>query len=139
MRLIPRKHEVQAVVDILVNDDGSRGDDEIAKEIIKRVGELFTERTWYGMGVRLGDSTIIWGPLSSPAEVKKLAERAGIEDTTGVIIFSTAALEARITEGERGALTHCGGCQHPIGLHEHPKWNGRCAANGCGCPEVRIT
>lgn len=139
MRLTPRKEEVKAVVELL-ESDGYDSADALAKDVIKRVAELFAEREWYAYAFRFGPGSqvISWGPLPSETEVKRFADRLGVEgEHLSVHLFSTAAaltrLEATSADVVGKDAILCPKCGHPNGTHRHEKKLGICQIPACGC------
>lgn len=135
MRITPRKAEVQEIVKLLESDDYDSADG-LAKDVIKRVGELFAEREFYAYAWRagVGSPVLAWGPLPSEAEVKKFATRANLGGQhLAVRLFSTEAMLGRVEEASKGKSSHCPSCGHPLGAHEHPRMSNKCAVGGCRC------
>lgn len=128
----------------LLESDGYASAEALAKDVIKRVGELFAERDWYAYAYRLGGTdgiTVLWGPLSSHNEVKKFADRLALQGEDGIFQLSSTAEQLRLVEeGEAGiqnpAAATCLACGHPGGPHLHEKRVGRCQMNGCRCTSL---
>jgi hypothetical protein len=139
VRITPRKDEVKAVVELL-ESDGYDSADALAKDLIKRVADLFSEREWWAYAFRFGPGSQVlsWGPLSSETEVKRFAERLSVEgEHLSVKLYSTAAALTRLEESAGAVLgkdaTLCLNCGHPNGTHMHEKKIGICQLKGCGC------
>jgi hypothetical protein len=138
VRLTPRRDEVKAVVELL-ESDGYDSADALAKDVIKRVADLFAEREWWAYAFRFGPGSQVlsWGPLSSETEVKRFAEKMGVGgEHLAVRLFSTTAALTRAEEnqtsvGKDAAL--CPNCGHPNGTHMHERRVGICQLNGCKC------
>ncbi|WP_367135853.1 hypothetical protein [Saccharothrix sp. HUAS TT1] len=139
MKITPRKDEVAAVVQLL-ESDGYDSAEALAKDVIKRVAELFGDREFYAWVHRFGPGQLqlAWGPLTSDSEVLKLAKKASLGgESMSLKLYSTNGLLARIAEGNIAPTEHCTDCGHPHGAHEHPKFGGRCAIRRCTCKQDR--
>jgi hypothetical protein len=139
VRVTPRAAEVKAVVQVM-EDTGYDTAEAMAKDIIKRVAELFAERDWHAYACRLAGTSglvLMWGPLSSPTEVQRFASKVGIEgEHREVKLYSTAAMLGRIEDEltvEAKDAGTCQSCGHPRGLHLHEKKVGQCQLDGCNC------
>lgn len=135
MRVTPRKDEVKAVV-ALLEDDGYETADALAKDIIKKVGELFAKRDWYAWVWRENPEAfqLAFGPVSSESEANKLMKKvgAGLKGQHMVLhLYSTTALlEAH---GSLPTSVFCAECDHPQHCHETPRYSPRCWVKGCYC------
>lgn len=136
MKVTPRKAEVAEVVSLLESTDFDSADD-LAKAIIKKVGELFSQRDWtcYAWRSSPEDGLVLaWGPLSSDSEVERLAKKVGLAgEHRSIKLYSTGRLLDGIVKGEAGIDKFCTTCNHPLGAHEHPGRAGKCQARGCRC------
>jgi hypothetical protein len=138
VRLTPRREEVKAVVELL-ESDGYDSADALAKDVIKRVADLFAERDMYAYAFRFapGSQVLAWGPLTSETEVKRFATRIGLEgEHLAVRLFSTSAALTRVEENKHTAgkdAVICPKCGHPAGTHRHEKRLGQCQVARCGC------
>lgn len=138
MKVTPRRDEVKAVVEVLESPDYDSAE-AMAKDVIKLVATLFAERDWYAFAHRdkPGSLVLAWGPLSSDAEVKRFGKKMALGgEALSVKLYSTARSLRYADEMDTPPNTECGGCRHPIGLHEHPKTGGACVARGCTCTRV---
>lgn len=138
MRLSPRGPEVKAIVELLESDDFDSAE-ALAKAVIKRVGELLSDRDMYAWVYGMGDGfNLAWGPFSSDSEAKKFAgQYADMLKGLHMILplGSPTALTERATANK--VPSHfCTTCPHSLISHEHPKKNGRCAVRGCKCKKA---
>lgn len=125
----------------LLESDGYDTAEALAKDVIKKVAELFAERDWYAYAYRLGGTngiTVLWGPFSSHNECKKFADRLELRGEDGIFQLGSTAEQLRlVAEGEAGvqnpATAICLNCGHPGGPHLHEKRIGKCQLNGCRC------
>lgn len=135
MKLTPRKDEIKAVVDVL-ESDGYDNADQMARAVIKVVAEALGQREWYAYAHRfkVGQTPMLWGPLSSDKEVEKLARTIGLDgDHRSMKMYSPAAIVERMSKDSEGASQFCASCGHPKGAHQHPKQSGMCAVRSCSC------
>lgn len=135
MKLTPRAPEVKAIVDLL-ESDGYDSAEVLAKDIIKRVGELFAEREWFALAHRdkPGGLVLAWGPLSSDTEVQRFGKKLALGgEAISVKLYSTAAILDRVESSSAGRAALCTGCHHPIFVHQHEKYGGKCALRDCDC------
>lgn len=143
MRLTPRAAEVKAIVELL-ESEGYDSAEALAKDVIKRVGEIFAERDWYAYAYRLGGAdgiTVLWGPLSSHNEMKKFADRLALQGEDGIFkLASTAEMLRHVAESEGGvpnpAAQTCLDCGHPGGAHLHERRVGKCQMDRCRCTSL---
>jgi hypothetical protein len=134
VKITPRKAEVQQIVSLL-ESDGYENAEALAKDVLKEAAAIFAGREWHAYAWRTGPGApvLAWGPLSSPTEVKKFAEKAALGgEHLCVKLFSTTVMLDRIASAEKGKSKHCSLCTHPLGAHEH---RGGCAVGGCSCTE----
>ncbi|ONI83467.1 hypothetical protein ALI22I_33740 [Saccharothrix sp. ALI-22-I] len=137
MKITPRKNEVAAVVQLL-ESDGYDSAEALAKDVIKRVAELFADREFYAFVHRFGPGQlqIAWGPFTSDAEVVKFANKAKLGgEAMSLKLCSTGAFLARLGKNQIAPSERCATCNHPHGAHEHPTFGGRCAVRGCACKQ----
>lgn len=141
MRLTPRGAEVKAIVELLESEQFDSAD-ALAKAILKRIGELFSERDFYAWVYRETPDAwyLPYGPFTSESEAKKFAGKY-VDSLKGqhmiLPLFSTQALVDRLAEHKLPNL-FCTNptCTHQLLSHEHPKKNGRCAVRGCSCKKA---
>ncbi|XVV02792.1 hypothetical protein ACQPW3_36420 [Actinosynnema sp. CA-248983] len=139
MRITPRKDEVAAVVELL-ESDGYNSADALAKDVIKKVAELFADREFYAWVHRFGPGQLqlAWGPFTSDAEVVKFAKKAALGgESMSLKLCSTGAFLERLGKNKTAPSERCANpaCGHIHGAHEHPKFGGRCAIRGCTCKQ----
>ncbi|MFF9644765.1 PH domain-containing protein [Kitasatospora aureofaciens] len=111
MRLTPRSEEVSAVKVLLESPDFNDAD-QMAKAIIKQVGDLLQMRDWYALVHTWKDGTrgLNFGPFASEAEIKTFASKMAIGGTgRAVKLYSPGVMLANV-EGKKGWK---GYCQHP--------------------------
>lgn len=135
MRVTPRKDEVAAIAQLLESPDYDSAD-ALARDVIKRVAELFAEREWYALAWRLGPGSPVlsWGPLSSDSEAEKFGSKLSVGgEGISVKLHSTAAMLQRFEDSDIAPSTLCGNCKHPHGTHRHEKRLGKCQVRGCKC------
>lgn len=136
MRVTPRKDEVAAVVELLESDQYDSAN-ALAKDVIKKVAELFAKRDWYAWVWREHPDAfqLAFGPLSSESEASRLAKKVGLGGQNMTLhLYSTAAVLSK--HGELPPSLFCTTCGHPDHAHEVPRYNGRCWIKKCGCKSL---
>lgn len=136
MRLTPRGAEVKAIVELLESEEFDSAD-ALAKAVLKRTAELFSEREFYAWVYRESPDAFYlpYGPFASEIEAKKFAGRY-VDSLKGqhmiLPLFSTTELVERLA-AHKVTNYHCTSCTHQLISHEHPRKNGHCAFRGCKC------
>ena len=136
MRLTPRGTEVKAIVSLLESDEFDSAE-ALAKAIIKRTGELLSERDMYAWVYRESPEAyyLPFGPFTSESEAMRYAGKyVGMLKGQHMILplYSTTALTERMASYQIPSA-FCSACTHSHMSHEHPRKNGRCAVRGCKC------
>lgn len=135
MKLTPRKNEVAAIVELL-EKDGYETAEALAKDVIKKVAELFSEREFYALAWREGPTglSLCWGPLTSDNEVTKFGEKLALGgQAVSVKLGSVASMLECQASAEEGLSKLCTTCHHPHGTHRHEGKLGQCMVRGCKC------
>ena len=135
MKITPRKNEVAAVVELL-EKEGYESADALAKDVIKKVAELFSEREFYALAWRENAAglSLCWGPLTSDTEVTRFGEKLALGgQAVSVKLGSVASMLERHASAEEGLSKLCTSCRHPHGTHRHEGKLGQCMVRGCKC------
>ena len=121
MSLTPRKDEVAALVELLDLDWDSP--EALAKAFLKRSFELIQQRTTYLVAVPNGQMSSVYGVFATAADAK----RAGDASMFGRAFYVRPLWGTpELQENQEAGARLCKTCNHPKGLHDHPKTAGRC-------------
>lgn len=139
--ITPRRDEIRRVVELLESPDFESAD-EMAKELIKLVLDLFGEREWAALlwrddKVTGKDSFLSWGPFSSVTEAERFAKRLDIGGVARALPLSAVTLmESNMATTNKGKSKFCPNCEHPIGTHMHERKIGHCMMPKCKCKSL---
>lgn len=139
--LTPRKDEVRRVMEVLESTEFTSGED-MAKEVIRTVHDLFLEREWTAMlwrdpRVTGTDLCLAWGPFTSTTEAERFVKRLEIGGTARALpLSSVAMMEAHVAATAKGKAKFCPNCDHPVGTHLHERRQGTCMVRGCKCKSM---
>ncbi|MFG3223292.1 hypothetical protein ACGF07_00735 [Kitasatospora sp. NPDC048194] len=141
MRLTPRKEEVSAVKALLESEDFDNAD-QMAKAVIKEVGEVLQMRDWYALAHTWKDGTrgLNWAPFGNEAEAKSFADKIAIGGTARLVkLYSPGVMLANI-DGKKGWKGYCqdSECGHAPFTHSTVSAaRGACHIPTCPCGQFR--
>lgn len=136
MKLTPRGNEVKAIMELLESEDFDSAE-ALAKAVLKRTAELFSERDWCAWVYRESPDAFYlpYGPFSSEIEAKRFAGKY-VDSLKGqhmiLPLFSTTELVDRLAS-HKTINYFCASCKHQLVSHQHPKIQPKCAVRGCKC------
>ncbi|MEU4155724.1 hypothetical protein [Actinoplanes sp. NPDC026670] len=138
MRITPRKDEVQQVVDILESDKYKSGDD-MAKALIKAIGDILAMRDWVALTHRFsaGQLGINWGPFGSEIEARAAAEKIALNGSFATVkLYSPGTLLANVTSSKRKGWCQTAGCGHADWVHlVNGNSRAKCGLETCPCSQ----
>ncbi|MEU9057870.1 hypothetical protein AB0D13_02955 [Streptomyces sp. NPDC048430] len=137
MRITPRKHEYQAVVDILV-DPTFESPDQMAKALLKEMGAILQMRDLWVLTHRWADGSkgLNYGPFGSTAEAEAFAKKMSFGGTGRVIPLTSSGIALANHDGKAGWPGYCYNprCGHPPFMHSSVGASrGQCHLDGCAC------
>ncbi|MFI9229011.1 hypothetical protein [Streptomyces rimosus] len=141
MRITPRKEEIDAVKALLEDPDFDSAD-QMAKALIKEVGEILQMRDWVALVHTWSDGSrgLNWAPFGNAAEAEAFAKKVSVAGTGRLVkLHSPGAMLANI-DGKKGWK---GYCQHPECGHAPFTHSAASAARGacqiptCPCDKFR--
>ncbi|NWF28221.1 hypothetical protein HW130_18435 [Streptomyces sp. PKU-EA00015] len=111
MRLTPRKEEVEAVK-ALLEDPTFESADQMAKAVIKQVGEILQMRDWVALVHTWKDGSrgLNWAPFGNEAEAKSFANKLSIGGTCHLVKLYAPGIMLANVDGKKGWK---GWCFHP--------------------------
>ena len=127
MNITPKKEEVAAVASLLTSEDYDTPED-LAREVIRSVYALLSERDGYGVGIGLptDDLVLPHGPWFNIGDAKRVAAEAqarGLRAFVARLYGPSSALPEDV-----GSVYKICECGHPKSLHGE----GKIARVGCG-------
>ncbi|UFD97995.1 hypothetical protein PQC18_gp57 [Streptomyces phage Pablito] len=137
MRLTPRAHEIQRVVDLL-EDPTFESPEQMAKAVIKEVAELVQMRDLFAM-VHIwadGSKGLNFGPFGSTAECEAFAKKMSFGGTGRVVPLTSSGIALANAEGKDNYPGYCyqAGCGHAPWTHAvDGASRGKCHLETCGC------
>jgi hypothetical protein len=142
VRITPRSDEVKAVVEILESGEFD-GPEQMAKALIKEIGEWLQVRDWVALTHVWGDGRlgVNWGPFGSDAEATAAANKiaVGADKFRLVPIYSPARVMAAYDETrpkDRKGFCLNDACGHASWLHlAEGSSRGACGLDACKCPK----
>ncbi|MFE3578166.1 hypothetical protein [Streptomyces vinaceus] len=141
MRLTPRKEEVSAIKAVLESPDFDNAD-QMAKAVIKEVGEVLQMRDWYALVHTWKDGSrgLNFGPFANEAEIKTFASKIAIGGTGKVVkLYSPGVMLANVN-GKKGWTGYCqdSDCGHAPANHSAVSAaRGACHIPTCPCGQFR--
>ncbi|MFE3589448.1 hypothetical protein ACFXOY_18295 [Streptomyces niveus] len=141
MRLTPRSHEIQRVVDIL-EDPTFDGPEQLAKAVIKEVAAIVQMRdlvvlvhTWAG-----GSKGLNMGPFGSIAEAEAFAKKMSFGGTGRPVPITSSGVLLANHDGKTSWPGYCyeEGCGHAPWTHAiEGASRGKCHLETCSCSKFR--
>ncbi|MGW6600559.1 hypothetical protein [Streptomyces sp. NPDC055036] len=141
MRLTPRAHEVQRVVDVL-EDPSFEGPEQLAKAVIKEVAEIVQMRdlvvlvhTWAG-----GSKGLNMGPFGTLSEAEAFAKKMSFGGTGRPVPITSSGVLLANHDGKTSWPGYCyePGCGHAPWTHAiEGASRGKCHLDTCPCPKFR--
>lgn len=141
VRLTPRAHEIQRVVDLL-EDETFEGPEQLAKAVIKEVAELVQMRDLFAMVHIWADGTkgLNFGPFGSAAECETFAKKMSFGGTGKVVPLTSSGIALANAEGKDNYPGYCyePGCGHAPFTHAvDGASRGKCHLGTCKCSKFR--
>ncbi|WDS51775.1 hypothetical protein SEA_TRIUMPH_61 [Streptomyces phage Triumph] len=137
MRITPRAHEIQRIVDIL-EDPTFEGPEQLAKAVIKEVAEIVQMRdlvvlthTWSD-----GSKGLNMGPFGSTAEAEAFAKKMSFGGTGKVIPLTSSGVLLANHDGKTSWPGYCWdqSCGHAPWMHAlDGASRGKCHLETCPC------
>ncbi|USH44643.1 hypothetical protein SEA_BROPLEASE_59 [Streptomyces phage BroPlease] len=137
MRLTPRKHEVQALVDILT-DPTFDTPEAMAKAVLKEAASIIQMRDlWVLTHIwEDGRKGLNYGPFGSTAEAEAFAKKVAFGGTGRVIPLTSSGIALANHDGKAGWPGYCYDpqCGHPPYTHSAAgAARGQCQLTTCDC------
>ncbi|WP_411120574.1 hypothetical protein [Streptomyces sp. x-19] len=133
MRITPRKEEVEAVKALLEDPDFDSAD-QMAKALIKEVGEILQMRDWVALVHTWSDGSrgLNWAPFGNESEARAFASKLSIGGTGRLVKLYAPGVMLANVDGKKGWK---GYCQHPDCGHAPFTHSAASAARGaCQIP-----
>ncbi|MEU7148451.1 hypothetical protein AB0B15_10485 [Streptomyces sp. NPDC045456] len=141
MRITPRKEEIDAVK-ALLEDPGFDSADQMAKALIKEVGEILQMRDWVALVHTWSDGSrgLNWAPFGNAAEAEAFAKKVSVGGSGRLVkLHSPGTMLANI-DGKRGWKGYCQHeqCGHAPFTHSAASAaRGACQIPTCPCDKFR--
>ncbi|MFF3249697.1 hypothetical protein ACFYWP_01470 [Actinacidiphila glaucinigra] len=137
MRITPRAHEIQKVVDIL-EDPTFDSPDQMAKAVIKEVGDMLQMRDLFAMVHTWADGHkgLNFGPFGSPAEAEAFAKKMSFGGTGKLVPLTSSGIMLANHDGKAGWPGYCYDpqCGHAPWMHAiDGSSRGKCHDTKCPC------
>lgn len=138
MRITPRAYEVKKIVDIL-EDPTFDNPEQMAKAVIKEVGDMLQMRDMYALVHTWADGTkgLNFGPFGAAAEAESFAKKVGIGGTGRIVPLTPSGVILANAVGKEGGWP--GYCWNPACGHspnDHAiegSSRGKCHRADCTC------
>jgi hypothetical protein len=137
MRLTPRAHEIQRVVDIL-EDPTFESPEQLAKAVIKEVADIVQMRDLFVMvhTWESGHKGLNFGPFGSTAEAEAFAKKMSFGGTGRLVPLTSSGIMLANHDGKTGWPGYCYDphCGHAPWTHAiEGASRGKCHLTECPC------
>ncbi|WP_438470730.1 hypothetical protein [Streptomyces asiaticus] len=137
MRLTPRAHEIQRVVDIL-EDPTFDSPEQLAKAVIKEVAEIVQMRDLFVMVHTWADGSkgLNFGPFGAVGEAESFAKKMSFGGTGRVVPLTSSGVALANAEGKDNWPGYCydSECGHAPFTHAaEGSSRGKCHVTMCKC------
>ncbi|MDX3525113.1 hypothetical protein P1P75_01280 [Streptomyces sp. ID05-39B] len=137
MRITPRAYEIKKIVDIL-EDPTFDSPDQMAKAVIKEVGDMLQMRDLYVLTHTWADGTkgLNMGPFGAAAEAESFAKKMSFGGTGKVIPLTSSGVLLANHDGKKSWPGYCwdSDCGHsPVNHAIDGSSRGKCHIATCKC------
>ena len=137
MRITPRKHEIQRIVDLL-EDPTFETAEQLAKAVIKEVADQLQMRDTYALVHTWEDGRkgLNFGAFGSPAEAEAFAKKCSFGGRGKLVPLTSPGVTLAATWGKENWPGYCftEGCGHPPHMHAiDGASRGKCHLESCPC------